>query len=210
MKTSHAAPPPVLQLAFNGAWEDALVLPVGPDSREAALAWLADAQAVGEGAVEIVYRRGEQRVLLGVRVRGTEMERLRMFLATVVDRPGRLDWSSAVAHFRNHFGGDAFEARGVAALDLGVFNAWRLHPVFRLWSSGGSEPEPSQLAHAAMECDGWGTSVAAPLLLEATWSSPIEHWGGVTISRVQDRRSVVDPEMVEHAVTLLWNGMGSP
>ena len=67
----------------------------------------------------------------------------------------------------------------------------------------GTMPDAARLTHAVAS-EGLGSEGStSPLLLKATWSIPIEHWNGLTVSRRQDGRFVKDRALVKEGVAFL-------
>jgi hypothetical protein len=175
-----------LQLAIGGAWERALVLRPGASTLDDAQEWLAAARQAREGAVEIVLAARSRRLLTGVRLRGERVTELEGFIRLASRMSLGIDLSGAIDVVQRQFGASAFAPAAMRSLDLGVFNAWRSQPVQRLWTSGGGALDPARVVADAMASPDWRARAPAPLLLEAAWTEPVEHWAGVTVSRKRE------------------------
>ncbi|MBW8484763.1 hypothetical protein [Actinomadura parmotrematis] len=165
-----ALAPSRVQLAADGAWQDALpVPPAGPDARTAA--WLA--AHPGDVALEVFFTED---LFLGVRFTALAAPDRERFVRALCAALDGTTLGFARAFWRLPGGAPLLPTAPPLALEAGVVDAWDEHAPAVLWRRGEPapdlsrltpplrEPHPTRVALEAAYANGtWiGRSVSAP------------------------------------------------
>ena len=193
----------ILQLAVGGEWERAISFPLHAAYRASLRAWLADAHAQGECALEIVYPPLDRPQILGTRVRAFGFDALENLVASLFDSPAGVDWQSGIRLVRTHFGESACVPARIHAFEVGLFNAWRSEKAERVWTSGDEESSSRAFERLLNARNWWERTRPAPVLLEAAWTEPVEHWMAECISVRRRAGFVAQRSLLANALDVL-------
>lgn len=176
-----------LQIAFNGEWERAAIYPASPEGAARAASDIVEC-AAPECALELVFGSSTAPAFLGFRERERDVNNL----ARLLCNPELMGWTNlegACTSAAIAYGKEILSPSRVARLELGVFNAWKRHGPHCLWSRGESSStiDVEALLSGVADCHLASLTPTTPIVLEAAWSDPIEHWIGWSVS-VQHRQ----------------------
>lgn len=186
-----------MQLAANGAWEQAWVL--RPDERtprmEEVRRWLD--RYDDSVAFEVFFAHPGGAVFLGVRLTDLESEERTRLVEAVIESVFRAAWSDlsetlaglediASQPVGSLLSGDP------AWLELGVVNAWRSVGSQVLWRLGDPPPNGDTFRQKLGTRRQLLAPQTNPLALEFAFSDPLPHWLGVPVSRPGPKGHVLD------------------
>jgi len=180
---------PVLQLAADRAWEQAVVVPLPADvaAAQAALGELAG--AADDDVALVVLWPGE--AFLGVRWPVTAVSEARDALGRVLAATGATPTASehaVLAVLRAMLGGDPAEKLDV--VEVGAVNAWRSLGPLMLWRRG--QPARPEAMLAVLRARRDLLLCARPVAVEFAAQRPRPHWIGVQVSREETGGHRVD------------------
>ena len=191
---------PELQVAADGAWEDAAVVPLPSEAAAVVLAEVADA-AHTDVAIEVMWP-GE--VFVGVRWPRTALAEASAALdqiAAVVR--GTTPVAPVAAMLTALLGADPRD--DVTLLELGAVGAWRSTGPELLWRAD----RPGQLpAVVDLRFRPDLQRNRRPLAVEVGADTPWPHWIGLVVSRPDGDRHRLDPDALAGVLAVLRDRPG--
>jgi len=189
--------PTALQLAANGAWEQAWRLRPGerPPSAQAVRRWLD--RYDDSIALEVFAHPGGEGAFLGARLAGLEPAERARVVQAVVDSVSGSAWSDLGEVLAGLEGilpraTEPLLAGDPAWLELGVVNAWRSVGSQVLWRAGEPPPNEGTFRRALRARRQLLAPQANPLALEFAFTDPLPHWLGMPVSKPAREGHVLD------------------
>lgn len=193
-----------MQVALNGRWEAAKVIPQNGLLSSELLAWLVDCTDV---ALELFFEDiGFGEAFLGVRLEETAVippQDLITAIQMELAGAGVLSLHQAVALLRQHIS-EALFGQPCEFVEVGVVNAWLSTGACLVWCAGETVPTKARLEQKLSGCPQILQEQDLPIAAEFASTTPMPHWLGIPAAEKRDNTYIVSYNQLLQLITQLY------